>query len=331
LAQKMSADVLCLRPEADFQRANALPPRSLEVVYRALGDPDIPTLMKQARALVIPAVGAKLPQDLFQTTTVKFVQVTGAGLDRLDLEKLKQLGIAVANVPGGSNTAIAEYVVTTASVLLRRFAWADREIRVGHYREFRARMLADNLPGLEGLAVGIVGLGVIGMAVAEAFQGHGCSILYYDPAPRDSEAAEKWGFRPAGSLDELFREADVVSLHLPLLASTSGLIGARELANMKPGAVLIQASRGGILDEVALAEILENGKIAGAAVDVYTEEPPPPNHPLLTLPGEAANRLLLTPHIAGVTRQSTTYLSRKAWENVHRVLVDKQPPLNSAF
>jgi phosphoglycerate dehydrogenase-like enzyme len=327
----MSPDVLCLRPEADFQRANALPPRSLEVVYRASGDPDIPELMKQARALVIPAVGPKLPPNFFEATGVKFVQVTGAGLDRLNLPTLKQLGIAVANVPGGSNAAIAEYVVTTASVLLRRLAWADREIRAGNYREFRARMLADNLPGLAGLVVGTVGLGVIGTAVAEAFQQQGCSVLYYDPAPRDPEAAQKAGFQAAATLEELFRAADVVSLHLPLLPSTTGLIGARELASMKPGAVLIQASRGGILDESSLAERLNTGKIAGAAVDVYSDEPPPADNPLLRLNGEAANRILLTPHIAGVTRQSTTFLCRKAWENVHRVLVDKHPPLNSAF
>jgi phosphoglycerate dehydrogenase-like enzyme len=327
----MSVDVLCLRPEADFQRANALPPPSLDVVYRALRDPDISELMMQARALVIPAVGPKLPLSFFEGTTVKFVQVTGAGLDRLDLPTLKQLGIAVANVPGGSNAAIAEYVVTTASVLLRRFAWADREIRAGHYREFRARMLVDNLPGLEGLAVGIVGLGVIGMAVAEAFQKHRCSIRYYDPTPRDPEAAKRLGFQAAASLEELFQAVDIVSLHLPLLPSTAGLVGARQLANMKPGAVLVQASRGGILDEVALAEGLTAGKIAGAAVDVYSDEPPPPNHPLLCLQGEAANRILLTPHIAGVTRQSTTFLCRKAWENVQRVLVDKQSPLYSAF
>lgn len=327
----MKADVLCLRPEADFQRASALPPVSLQVVYRALGDADILELMKQARALVIPAVGPKVPPDLFEATTVKFVQVTGAGLDRLDLTTLKHLGIAVANVPGGSNTAIAEYVITTASVLLRRLAWADREIRAGQYREFRARMLANNLPGLEGLAVGIVGLGVIGMAVAEAFQRYGCSVLYYDPAPRDPESAVKSGLHRASSLDELFSAADIVSLHLPLLPATTGLIGPRELAYMKPGAVLIQASRGGILDEVALAELLNAGKIAGAAVDVYSDEPPPPNHPLLCLQGEATNRILLTPHIAGVTRQSTTYLCRKAWENVHRVLVEKNPPLYGAF
>ena len=116
----MTVDVLCLRPEADFLRAGASPPPALKVAYRAPEDPDVPSLMRQARALVIPAVGPKLAPALFQNASIEFVQITGAGLDRLDLPLLKQLGIAVANVPGGSNQAVAEYVVTAASVLLRR-------------------------------------------------------------------------------------------------------------------------------------------------------------------------------------------------------------------
>ena len=326
----MNATVLCLRPEADFQRVNALPPASLQVAYRALGDSDIPKLMKQAQALVIPAVGPPLDLSLFDGTTVKFVQVTGAGLDRLDLQFLKRLGIAVANIPGGSNSAVAEYAVATAGVLLRRFAWANEEIRAGKYREYRARMIADNLLGLDGLVIGIVGFGTIGVAVAKAFYQRGCSIIFYDPAPRDIQDAAAMNAK-AVSLDELLQTADVVTLHLPLLPSTKQLIDARRLQQMKSEAVLIQASRGGIVDEVALAECLKAGGIAGAAVDVYSEEPPPANHPLLTLQGDAAKRLLLTPHIAGVTRQSTGFLCRSAWENVHRVLVEKQAPLNSAF
>jgi phosphoglycerate dehydrogenase-like enzyme len=324
----MSARVLCLRPEADFQRVDALPPASLQVMYRELGAPDIPELMKQAQALVIPAVGPALDLHLFDQTTVRFVQVTGAGLDRLDLGWLKKLGIAVAHVPGGSNSAVAEYVVTTASLLLRRLAWANEEIRAGNYREYRARMIAENLSGLDGLVAGIVGFGAIGAAVAEAFDRRGCSIVYYDPVPRDLPAR----FRArAVSLEELFETADVVTLHVPLLPSTKRLVDARKLQQMKNGAVLIQASRGGIVDELALAECLQHGRIAGAAVDVYSEEPPTSSHPLLHLQGDAAKRVLLTPHIAGVTRQSTRLLCRKAWENVHRVLVEKQAPLNGAI
>ena len=321
----MNIDVLCLRPEADFQRVGALPPEPLKVVYRTASDPDVADLMKQARALVIPAVGPKLPATLFENASVKFVQVRGAGLDRLDLPFLKQRGIGVANVPGGSNEAVAEYAVTASTVLLRGFLWADAEIRKGNYREFRARMITDNLQGLDGLTVGIIGFGVTGVAVASAFQKRGCLIFYHDPAPRDPRTAEAVGAKPC-SLEDLFQLADVVTLHVPLLPQTTGMIGRRELAMMKPGTILIQGSRGGVVDEAALAEALQSGQLGGAAVDVYSTEPPAADNPLFALKGEAAHRILFTPHIAGVTRQSTAYLFRAAWRNIERVFSGKESP-----
>jgi phosphoglycerate dehydrogenase-like enzyme len=323
----MTIDVLCLRPEADFERSGALPPAELKVVYRSPEHAGVPALMKIARALIIPAVGPKLPAALFEGTSVKFVQVTGAGLDRLDLPTMKRLGISVANVSGGSNGAVTEYVVTAASVLLRRLVWADSEIRAGNYSAFRARMIADNLAGLDGLVVGIVGFGAIGVAVGEAFHMWGCRVCYYDPAPRNPNAARAFSAKSL-QLAELIRIADVVTLHVPLLPSTQGLIGARELAAMKAGAVLIQASRGGIVDESALAEALESGHLAGAAIDVYSTEPPASSNPLLSLGGDAARRILFTPHIAGVTRQSTRFLLDSAWRNVERVLIQNEAPLD---
>ena len=324
------SDVLCLRPQADFARVDALPPSTLAVTYKAPDDAEVPTLMRKAQALVIPAVGPKLPAELFQGTALKLVQVTGAGLDRLDKAALAGLGIPVANVPGGSNSAVAEYAVTTASLLLRRFGWADAELKDGNYVAFRARMIGDNLAGLDGLLVGIVGLGVIGMAVAEAFAKAGCRVCYYDPAPADAQAAAALGVTSL-SLAELLRQADVVTVHVPLLPETKGLIGRDALAGMKKGAILVQASRGGIVDEQALADALRAGALGGAAVDVYSTEPPTPDNPLLGLTGEASHRLLLTPHIAGVTRQSAALLFRSAWQNVERVLIEKAGPLNRAY
>ncbi len=324
----MASDVLCLRPEADFARADAMPPASLRVHYLAPDSPDLRQLMMKADALVIPAVGPKLSPSLFDAGRLRLVQVTGAGLDRLDQPALVRLGIPVANVPG--NEAVAEYAVTTATMLLRRLSWADAEIRKRNYAAFRARLLSDNLAGLEGLLVGIIGFGVIGVSVAEAFHRAGGRICYHDPAPARPQAAQALA-AAALSLAELLEAADVVTLHVPLLPSTRGLIGERELAAMKPGAVLIQASRGGVVDEAALATHLQTGRLGGAAVDVYSDEPPPADHPLLTLEGEAAHRLLLTPHIAGVTRQSSALLFRSAWLNVERVLVRNEPPRNRVY
>jgi phosphoglycerate dehydrogenase-like enzyme len=326
----MAFEVLCLRPEADFARIDALPPASLQVTYGKPDDPTLPQRMKAAAALVIPAVGPKLADALFEGCSLRLVQVTGAGVDRLDEAAMTRLGIPVANVPGASNSAVAEYAVTAASMLLRRLAWASTEISQGRYVDFRSRMLADNLPGLEGLLVGVVGFGTIGTAVAQAFQRMGCRIAFYDPAPRDLEQARALG-APSMPLLELLAAADVVTLHVPLIAATRGMIGDAELAAMKPGAVLIQAARGGIVDEATLARHLASGRLGGAAVDVYSTEPPAADNPLLMLTGEGARRLLLTPHIAGVTRQSSTLLFRSAWQNVERVLARGEPPLHRVY
>jgi len=315
----MSYDVIVLRPEADFVRVGATAPSGLSITYQSPADPNLSALMKQASVVVIPAVGPKLPASLFEGTPIKLVQVTGAGVDRLDETAMKRLGIPVANVPGGSNSAVSEYAVSAASTLLRRFAWSNAEIRAGHYDAFRKRMLADNLAGLEGQLAGIIGLGVVGMAVAQAFHLAGARIAYFDPAPRDPKATGIADPQDM-SLDELLKSADVVTLHVPLLPGTQGMIGARELALMKPTAVLINAARGGIVDEAALAQRLESGQLAGAAVDVYSSEPPGAENPLLKVSGKAAQRLLLTPHIAGVTRQSAAHLFRASWQNVMRVL-----------
>ena len=326
----MALDVLCLRPEADFLRVGVTPPYTLTTTYRAPDDPEIATLLREARALLLPAAGPMLPPSLFDGTTIKLAQVTGAGVDRLDEATMRKLDIPVCNVPGGSNDAVASYVVAMAIMLLRRFTLANNEIRAGNYTPFRATMLADNLSGLYGLSVGIIGFGVVGTSVAQAFARFNMHISYFDPAPRDLTIAKSIDAQPL-ALDDLLSQSDVVTLHVPSLATTEGLIGVRELALLKPGAVLINAARGGVVDEAALAESLSSGHLGGAAVDVYSTEPPSAKNPLLSLTGEAANRLILTPHVAGVTRQAQTMLCQSAWENIERVLVGKWPPRNRVY
>jgi len=326
----MTFDVVCLRPEADFLRVGVTPPRVLTIAYRAPDDAQLAQLLLEARALVMPAIGPKLPASLMERSALKLIQVTGAGVDRLDEPALKRLGVPVANSPGGSNDAVAEYVLTAASLLLRRFAWSGEEVRAGRYKEFRAAMLAANLTGLHGMTVGIIGMGTIGLAVAKALRAYDCEILYSDPSPRDVKAASQLGAKSA-TLDELLGRSDVVTIHVPLIPATQGMIGAPQLERMKKDAILINAARGGIVEEAALAKALRSGKLGGAAVDVYSSEPPEASNPLLSLKGETAHRLLLTPHIAGVTRQAQAALFRQAWENVERVLVQGFAPHNRVY
>ena len=326
----MALDVLCLRPEADFLRVGVTPPKTLSTTYRTPDDPELGVLLRDARALLLPAAGPKLPTNIFDGTTVEIIQVTGAGVDRLDEQTMKLLEIPVCNVPGGSNSAVANYAVAMAIMLHRRFNWADNEISAGNYAPFRAAMLSANLSGLSGLSVGIVGFGIVGTAVAQAFANFDTNIAYFDPAARDTEAADAIGAKPL-ALDELLAQSDIISLHVPLLATTQGLIGAREFTKIKPGAVLINAARGGVVDETALAESLNSGHLGGAAVDVYSTEPPQADNPLLLLSGQAAKRLILTPHVAGITRQAQGLLCSRAWQNIERVLLQKKAPHNRVY
>lgn len=323
----MSCDVVCLRPHDDFLNIGVTPPESLSIRYLSPTDSDLVQHLAGARALVIPAVGPKLPADLFEGSRIELIQVTGAGIDRLDAEAMKTSGIAIANVPGGSSAAIAEYAVSSALILLRRTFWADGELRKGLYVDARRRMLAESLAGLEGLMVGVVGLGVIGMTVAQRFHSMGSRITYHDPAAVDADAVSQMD-AVALPLGELLAGADIVTLHVPLLPSTESMIGEHELEQMKQGAILINAARGGIVDEAALVRCLASGHLGGAAVDVYSNEPPEQDNPLLASENEMGRRLLLTPHIAGVTRQSWANLFRSAWENVERFLVHDEPPAN---
>jgi len=296
----VATDVICLRPKDDFLNIGVTPPEALSIRYMSPADSDLQQYLAEARALVIPAVGPDLPAALFEGSNIELVQVTGAGIDRLDADAMKAMGIAVANVPGASSAAIAEYAVSSALTLLRRTSWVDDQLRKGGYVDARSRMLEQNLSGLDGLTVGVIGLGVIGMTVAQVFHGLGSKIIYHDRAPRDPDAVGRLD-AIALPLNELLAQADIVTLHVPLLPSTESMIGERELGEMKDGAILINAARGGIVDEAALVQCLASGHLGGAAVDVYATEPPAQDNPLIAAANDIGRRLLLTPHIAGVT------------------------------
>jgi len=318
-------DVVCLRPKDDFLKIGVVPPSSLSIAYLAPDAGELAETMAAARALVIPAVGPKLPAALFDNTHIELVQVTGAGIDRLDIDAMRAAGIAIANVPGGSSDAIAEYAVSSAVALMRQTFRADEALRAGNYAAARAAMVAASLQGLGGMTVGVIGLGIIGLTVAHAFHALGCRIVFHDTAPRDPQLVAQID-ATAMTLDELLACADIITLHVPLLPSTESLIGARELGRMKAGAILINAARGGIVDEAALADALVSGRLGGAAVDVYSSEPPGADNPLLMREKEIGRRVLLTPHIAGVTRQSWAFLFETAWQNVERVLLHGDTP-----
>jgi (S)-sulfolactate dehydrogenase len=224
----------------------------------------------------------------------------GVGLDNIDVAHCKARNIAVIPAAGANALAVAEYVVGTALLLLRGGYRASEEVAVGRWP--RARLSEGR--EIHGRCLGLVGFGGIGQLTAGLARGLGMTVVGYDPA--FAPGAPVWtqhAVKPV-TLDALLGAADVVSLHVPLVDSTRNLIDAARLALMKRDAVLINAARGGLVDETALAQALAAGALGGAALDVFANEPLPAGSPLATAPN-----LLLTPHIAGVTRESNTRVS----------------------
>ncbi|HMN65578.1 MAG TPA: hydroxyacid dehydrogenase, partial [Burkholderiaceae bacterium] len=214
----------------------------------------------------------------------------GVGLDNIDVAACEAAGVAVYPATGANSLAVAEYVVATSMVLLRGAYLSSNEVAAGQWP--RARMSQGRETA--GKTLGLVGFGGIGRMTAKLAQALGMRVLAYDPMlPPDAPA---WSEAGVGrrELDALFGEVDVLSLHVPLTESTRGLVDAARLARMKPDAILVNTARGGVVDETALAAALRSGKLGGAALDVFDDEPLRAGSPLAGAPN-----LILTPHIGG--------------------------------
>jgi len=231
---------------------------------------------------------------------LKVVGRLGVGLDNIDLPACAARGIEVIPATGANADAVAEYVILAIGVLLRPTLLDSARVAAGAW----PRNDAGKGHEMAGRTLGLVGFGDIARRVARRAKALGMRILAYDPPlPLDHPAWAEHEAHPR-SLDALCGEADAISIHVPLLPVTRGLFGANRLARLKPGAILVNTSRGGIVDEAALAEALRTGQVGGAAIDVFDEEPLPAGSPLATAP-----RVLLTPHIGGVTEEANARVS----------------------
>ena len=244
------------------------------------------------------------------------VSSNGAGSDPVDVEACTAAGVVVVNQSGGNAQSVAEHALGMLLTLSKRIIQADRALR----RD--ANVNRNELMGTEvhGKTVGIVGLGNVGRRIAALCRGLlGMNVLAYDPYLSTSEMAERGAEKV--TLDELLRRSDYVSINCPLTRESRGMIGAREFASMQKHAYFITTARGFIHDEAALLEALRNKQIAGAGLDVWSKEPPPPDHPLLQF-----DNVLASPHTAGVTREARENMGRIAAEQMLDALDGKRPP-----
>ena len=243
-------------------------------------------------------------------TRLRVICRVGAGLDNVDLAAATAAGIPVFNTAGSNARTVAEHTFALALAVLRQIPRWDRAVRAGRFAD------REQDPGSElaGKRWGVIGLGHIGTEVARtARHGFDMEVLAYHPT-RPPEWIVERGAAPA-DLPELLASSDVISVHVPLTPATRGMLAAEQFAVMRPGAVLINVSRGGVVDEAALVEALRSGCLAGAGIDVFDQEPPPPDHPLMRL-----DQVVLSPHRGGRTREATQRQGRQAVRRLVEVL-----------
>ncbi|MEP9398731.1 hydroxyacid dehydrogenase [Mesorhizobium sp. KR2-14] len=276
---------------------------------------DDATLTREAAEAEIVIVRAPLPAALFSNTPKLRAAIRhGAGLDMIPVEAATRAGVLVANVPGVNARSVAEHVIFVTLSLLRRFRAMDRDLRTQGWLAGREHANLTN--ELAGRTIGIVGMGSVGHAVLSiARHGFCLDVL----ATSRSEKSLPDGARFVG-LDELVEQSDVVVLCCPLTPETTGLMSRDRIARMKPGALLINVARGPVVDDAALMEALREGRLGGAALDVFATQPLPPDHPYFSFPN-----VIVTPHMAGITEESMERMGVGAAQEALRVLSGELP------
>lgn len=285
-----------------------------DVVFDPTLVDDMPRLLQLAQtanALIVRNRTQVRGELLAACAKVTVVGRLGVGLDNIDVPACEARGIKVIPATGANAQAVAEYVIGTAMVLLRGVYLSSDQVASGKW----PRAALSNGREISGTCLGLVGFGGIGRLTARLAQGLGMTVIAHDPMlPSDSPVWSETGVRCA-TFDELIAMADVISLHVPLTPQTANMLSAERIRKMKPGAVVINTSRGGIADEAAVAAALRTGHLGGAAFDVFEPEP------LSAInPWEGCKNAILTPHVAGVTAESNVRVSTLIAAEVARSL-----------
>ncbi len=248
---------------------------------------------------------------------LKLIQQPSIGYQHIDVEATRRAGIPVSNTAGANAVGVAEHTMMFMLCLLKKALYAHARTSEGLWGQ--VEMFGMGVRELRGKVFGILGMGRIGQEVALRARCFGCNIVYHDPRQLGPEVEAELNVSYLDMAD-LLRESDIVSLHVPLTQQTEKLIGAAELAMMKPGAILLNLARGEVVDEAALADALDSGRLSGAGIDVFSEEPLNPANPLLTAPN-----VMLSPHIAGTTDESRWRMIEMTLANIQRVLNGEKP------
>jgi len=296
-------------PDAEAT-ARELAPPGFELIAAVSGGTAHHAALAEADYIVcVPSV--RLDDGAYRAAPrLKLVQLLSAGYDDCDIEAARRAGVPIATNGGANAIAVAEHAIMLMLAVSRRLIWQHNAVAAGRWR---GNQPPPQLHELHGKTLGIVGLGRIGKKVARLAAAFGMRVHYYDVVRLSEDAEDALGAR-FRLLPEILGASDIVSLHVPLTAATRHLIGAAELRRMPPSAILINTCRGPVVDEAALHAALAGGGLAGAGLDVFAEEPPRADNPLFAL-----ENVVLTPHMAGPTRESFHARLRNAFDNIERV------------
>lgn len=285
---------------------------------RVASDPSVATLLKEIRGVAGVVVRtAPFPGEIIEAAdALKVIGRHGVGVDNIDVKAATEKGIVVVYTPNANATSVAEHTITAIGALAKRAASYDRATREGRWEIRNSYKAVD----LDGKILGLVGIGRIGSMVARrAAAAYNMKVIAFDPYIRP-ETADRLGVSILARMDDVFRQADVVSLHTPLTPETRGLVNEAKFRLMKPTSFLINFSRGEVVDEKALCMALRSGVIAAAAIDVYDPEPPLRDNPLFAL-----ENILLSPHSAALTEECVIRMATGAAEGIVDVLSGKKP------
>lgn len=299
-------------------------PQEWEIAFVPYKGEALPTALAQADCWFISSLQPVHADMLQHAKRLRLIHTLGVGFNKIDLSYTRAHGIFVCNGRGTNGRTVAEHAVSLMLAGLSRMAHYANLAQNGGFQSAMREFGVQGYHELGSRRVGLIGLGENGSATARILQGFGCEVYYYKRhrAPKETEQALHVHYLP---LDELLAYCNVISLHLPASEETIGMIGEREFARMQPDTLLVNVARGEIVDTGALVRALEAGRIFGAALDTTYPEPPKMDHPLLCLQEEARMRLLLTPHIAGVSFESKEAALKGLIHNVRAIQNGERP------
>ena len=296
--------------------ARALTPPGFELVTADFGTPEFYAAAADAEYFL--GLARNMGTEFFRSAPkLKLVQLLSAGYDRVDVEAARKAGVPVSSNGGANAIAVAEHTILLMLAVLKQLVRFHLDVVAGKWRPPASS--ESPVYELAGRTVGIIGLGNIGKKVARRAAAFDARVQYYDIVRLSEAEEDALGVRFV-LLGELLRTSDIVSLHVPLTDTTRAMIATRELALMKPGAILINTCRGPVVDELALYQALKDKRIGGAGLDVLVDEPPAKDHPLFGLP-----TVTLTPHSAGPTWENWTSRFRNGFDNIERVEAGRKP------